>query len=931
MAVSLIGRDSELRRLRALLRPTGASGGALLVRGAPGAGKSALADAAVRMAGERAAIVLCCAGVSSEARLPFAGLHQLIGPVRGQADELAPAERAALHAALGVTAGPVPEVALVGMAVLSLAGHLAERRPVLLIAEDIHWLDVRTCQVLAFVGRRLGGDAVALLATCRDAEADGNPLAAAGLPELALGPLGQDAAAQLLGTHATDLDPTVRARILAEAAGNPLALVELPAAARDFDLTWPGPAPMPVTARLERAFAARLPQLPPQARAILLIAALTDRPGSGEILAAASLAAESRLSPGDLEPAITAGLVRLTAGDIVFRHPLTRSAVRQAASVAERLAAHSALAQVLASEPDRRAWHRAAAVTGQNEEVAGDLERLAARAGGAEIPDIEAAALRRAAEIGADPARRAERWLRAAEASYSAGQHEPVPRLLRAAESCTLNHGQRARASFLRETGQGAARRSGTDPIAAFAAIADDMRLAGDADRGIETLSQIGMRCYFANPDGPTRALVVRVAEAMPVPSHDFRLLMTLALAAPVERGAVVIERLTQLRPGQADPAGDHYLGTAATAVGAYDLSGGFLLSAIDGLRAAGRINHLAQALHTWAWAGVHFGNPQISVPAAEEARQLFAETGQTLWAACAQLALAAVAGRRGDAARSETLTADAERTLLFAGLGPLLAMACLARGIAALGAGRHAQAYENLCRIFDPQDHAHHPHLRAWALTDLAEAAMHSGHRGHARDLRAELTAEAAATGSPLLEIGLLVTAPLLADDDTAGPLFETALAAELTSWPLHRARLLLWYGAWLRRRHRVTESREPLRAARDLLDALGALPWAERARRELAAAGERSLPRPIGALDVLSPQELLIAQLAADGLNNREIGQKLYLSHRTVGSHLYRIFPKLGIASRAELAAAMASGRPAGQGSPHGQAGPTAVAADD
>ncbi len=917
MAGSLIGRDPELRLLEALLRPAGASGGCLLVRGAPGVGKSALVDAARQMARERGAIVLACAGVSSEARLPFAGLHQLIGPILRQPDGLLAAEQAALRAALGVTAGPFPEVALVGMAVLSLVGRVAERSPVLLLADDIHWLDVRTCEVLAFAGRRLDCDEAVLLATCRDDEADGNPLATAGLPELELGPLGHDAAAALLARHAADLDPAARARILAEAGGNPLALVELPAAARDFDLATVTPDSMPITARLERAFAARLPQLPRQARVILLVAALADQEGLGEILAAASLAADSQLSPSDLEPALAAGLVHVTAGGIMFRHPLTRSAVRQAASVAERLAAHSALAWVLRSEPDRRAWHRAASTTGPDEDAARDLEGLAARAGRAGAADIAAAALRRAAEVGENPGRRAERWLHAAEVAHEAGQHEPVARLLRTAESFTLSAGQQARADYLREVGQGAGRRSGTNPIATFAAIADGMRLAGDIDRGTAALDLVSMRCYFSNPDAPTRALVVRAAEAMPIPPRDARLISVLALAAPVERGAVVIERLTELRPGERDPVGDHYLGTAATAVGAYDLCGGFLRSAIDGLRTRGRINHLAQALHTWAWAGVHFGNPAVSLPAAEEAHQLFSETGQTLWAACAQLVMASAAGRRGDAVRSETLTADSERTLLFAGLGPLLAMVCLARGIAALGAGRHAEAYENLARIFDPEDHAHHPHLQAWALTDVTEAALHSGHRDQARELHTKLSAEAAASGSPLLKTGLLVTAPQLADDDTAGPLFETAVMADLATWPLHRARLLLAYGAWLRRRHRVTESREPLRAARDSLDALSALPWAERARQELTAAGERSLPRAIGALDVLSPQELLIAQLAADGLNNREIGQKLYLSHRTVGSHLYRIFPKLGIASRAELAAAMASTRAAAPGS--------------
>jgi DNA-binding CsgD family transcriptional regulator len=907
MTGSLIGRDAELELLDRLLGEAGTS--SMLVRGAPGVGKTALIDAARQTARHRGLLVLACAGVSSEARLTYAGLHQLMGPMLRQPDELPAAGQAALQAALGVTTGPVPEMALVGMAVLDLIGQAAQRRAVLLIADDIHWLDARTCDVLAFVSRRLDADDAALLATGRDGELTGNPLASAGLQELELGPLEADAAATLLSRHGADLDPATRARILAEAAGNPLALVELPVAARDPDLAAAAPpGSMPLTSRLERAFAARLPQLPPQARTILLVAALAGEQGAAKILAAASLAAGSERSQSDLAPAVAAGLVRLNGDDLVFRHPLTRSAVQQAATVAERAAAHAALAASPHSEPDARIWHRAAATTGPDEELARDLEEVAGRAESAGAFAVATSAQRRAAEVGTDPALQAERWLRAAEFAGHAGQEKT--QLLRAAESVGLDAGQRARADFLRETA-GSARRSGTNPIAAFVAAADDMRRSGDHDRACEALLMIAMRCYFSNPDARLRDLMIRAVDALDVAPDDPAVLNILALALPLERGAVVIKRISALRPGQRAPEGDHLLGTAATAVGAYDLCGGFLASAIEGLRAQGHIHSLAQALHTWAWAGVNFGDPAIALPAAEEARQLFAEAGETLWAACAPLVTATMAGRRGDADQSEALIAESERILLFAGLGPLLAMVCLARGIAALGADRNAVAYEHLARIFDPHDHAHHPHLQAWAVADLVDAALHSGRRDDARELCTGLAAMAAQTRSPLLEVGLLVAAPQLADDDHAGQLFERALRRDLAGWPLHRARLLLAYGAWLRRQQRAAQAREPLRAARDAFDALAALPWAQRARQELAAAGERSLPREPGPLDVLSPQELLIAQLAGNGLTNRQIGQQLYLSHRTVGSHLYRIFPKLGIATRAELAAAMATAR--------------------
>jgi DNA-binding CsgD family transcriptional regulator len=238
-------------------------------------------------------------------------------------------------------------------------------------------------------------------------------------------------------------------------------------------------------------------------------------------------------------------------------------------------------------------------------------------------------------------------------------------------------------------------------------------------------------------------------------------------------------------------------------------------------------------------------------------------------------------------------------------GVPPLLALVQLARGAAALGAGRHDEAYEQLARIFDPQDAAYHPQLRGWALVDLAEAAAGGGYQDAARRHYAELIPEAAATGSPLLRASLVVAAPMLATGDDAQARFDAAFGTGLAAWPMHRARLQLAHGMWLRRRQQAGESRAPLRAARDTFDALGADAWAERARRELRAAGERSGQPAPRALDLLAPQELQIARLAAEGLSNREIGQQLYLSHRTVRNHLYRIFPKLGITSRAELAA--------------------------
>jgi DNA-binding CsgD family transcriptional regulator len=898
----LVGRDAELAVVRSLLTGVADGGGSLLVLGDPGIGKSALAEAAIRQARDRGMRVLACAGAESEANLSFAGLDQLLRPVLAQADGLPPGQRDALLTALGVAGGPAPALPMVALAALELLG--AEGAPVLVVAEDVHWLDLSTCEVLAFISRRLGADPIGLLGTARDTELADNPLAGAELPELRLEPLDPLAAAALLDARAV-LDPMVR-RVLDEAVGNPLALVELPlAAVRHYEGADPG-GPIPLTRRLERAFASRLPGLPEVTLTALLAAGLNDGDALAEVLAAASRVIGAEVSAADLTAAVTAGLAAVDDLSVRFRHPLVRSAVCQAAGLARRQATHRALADVLAGAPERQVWHRAAAAAGPDEQVAADLEAAADRAARRGAVTERAAALARAAALTASPARRGQRLIRAAYAFEELGQPQTVLRLLDEAEPLDLDPEDRLQLSWNREA-LGAATRSGARPVGAFAELADRMRRAGDADRALDTLEQVALRCWWSNPDPQVRQRMTTVAEAIPVDGGDPRLLYVLAQADPAGRGAAVLQHLGRHRPGSGPARQDAWLGTAALAVGACGQAEGFLAAAEAGYRVRGQLGGLGRALLARSWAAALLGRADLAGPAAEEGRQLLAEAGNLVWAACAQTVLAVLAGRRGDAASAADLAARAERVLFVGGVPPLLAQVQLARGATALAAGRYEDAYQELARIFDPADTAHHPHLRAWALVDLAEAASHAGYQDAARTLCAELIPEAAATGSPLLRASLAVAAPLLAAD--SGPLFSQALAAGLAAWPLHRARLQLAYGMWLRRRYQVTESRAPLRAARDTFDALGTAPWARRARNELVASGERSSPTTPSALDLLAPQELQIARLAAQGRTNKQIGQQLYLSHRTVSTHLYRIFPKLGITSRAQLAAALAT----------------------
>jgi hypothetical protein len=366
----LLGREAELRVLESLLAPPADGGAALLVRGEAGIGKSALLREASRRATDRGMLVLRTAGVQSEARLAFAGLHQLLHPILDEADVLRAPLRTALRAAFGMAEADAPDLFPVALATLALLSERSSRAPILLLAEDVHWLDGATCDVLAFVARRLESDPIVLLAASRDGVE--TSLEQAGLAQLELGRLDDDAAAALLDAQAPHVAPAVRDRLFAEAQGNPLALVELPVASERLRPGTMLPAWLPLTTHLERAFTSRVVGLPTTTRTLLLVAALND----GD----ASTFRGSQLTAQDLTPAIAAALVDVDDRTLRFRHPLMRAAVAQAASMSQRGRAHAALAAVLADKPDRRTWHRAASIFGPHEPIAAELEHVAARA-----------------------------------------------------------------------------------------------------------------------------------------------------------------------------------------------------------------------------------------------------------------------------------------------------------------------------------------------------------------------------------------------------------------------------------------------------------------------------------------------------------------------------------------------------------------------
>jgi DNA-binding CsgD family transcriptional regulator len=898
-AAELLGREDELAQLYGLIDGIGERGGALVVRGEAGIGKSALLAAARERALHRGVTVVSTTGALSEAQLAFAGLHQLLLPLLGGLDVLPDPQRGALETAFGIAEGDAPDLFLIGLATLGLVAEWAAETPLLFVVDDAHWLDRPSAEVLQFVARRVESDPAVLLFAVRE----GVPSCFddADLSELPLAGLDEDASNALLDFAPARLLADLRRRILEEAAGNPLALIELPAAAAEAG-EGAGSDPLPLTARLEQAFASRLTTLDTGAQRLLLLAALDDLD-----LAELSRAAGAPLEPVDLAPAVAAGLGTLDSGGFRFRHPLIVSAVKQAASADQLRSAHAALAEALADEPDRAVWHRAAAAPGRDEAVAEELEAVAHRAKLRGAGDVAVSALERAAELSAVKQSRAHRLFLAGDLAQKLGRSSDAVRFLRAAQQTGLPAAEDATASFFIEIAENTW--SGAAPIRDFGRIARELADSGEGRRALDALETISVRAYWERLDDETRREIASIPDEIAVADEEPSRLYVIGLIDPIGRGKQVLEGVARLSPvGMSDPDELFNLGAAASSVWAENLALPFLRAAAACARAHGRMNLLFQTLAFEAWAEIRRGAVREAITRAAEGARIAEEIRAHRYVVAAWVAQATAAAEQGEGETSERLIAEAEAVLIPLGATPLLSLTAFARGRLALAGERFGEAHEHFLRIFDPTSVAFHPFVQGWALADLADAAVRGD--GDLDAVRAYLTEWeqiATATTAPHLQVQLAYTTAILANDAVAEESFRIAIAAGQADWPFYVARAQLAYGVWLRRRRRMTQSRAPLREAAATFDALGLLRYAERARRELRASGETVRRRDPGAWAQLSPQELQIAQLAAEGLSNREIGEQLYLSHRTVESHLYRLFPKLGVTSRAQLREAL------------------------
>jgi DNA-binding CsgD family transcriptional regulator len=920
----LTDRRSERATLDRLVDAVrGGQSRALVVRGDPGVGKTVLLDyVATQASGCR---VARAAGVQTEMELAFAGLHQLCAPMLGRAGHLPVPQQDALRIAFGLAVGPPPDRFLVGLAVLSLLSEVAGERPLICLIDDEQWLDHASAQALGFVARRLAADPVGLVFAAREPGA-----ALAGLPELEVSGLREsDARALLDSALAGPLDDRVRDQIVAETEGNPLALLELPRGLTPAELAggFGLPGAVPLSERIAESFRRQLEALPAQSRRLLLLAAAEPY---GDLSLVWRAAGRLGIPVQAAASAVDAGLVEFGAR-VRFRHPLLRSASYLAASVADRQAVHGALAEVTDPEaaPERRAWHRAKAAAGPDEEVAAELEQSAGRAQARGGLAAAAAFLERAVRLTADPERRVDRILAAAHAHMQAGAFETALRLLADTEddgSGPLDELQSARADLLRgeivfASGLG----SDAPPLLLKAAN----RLESlDAGLARETYLTAWLAALFAGRLAGAGDLleVSRAARAVPVaagPPHPADLVLAglatvvtdgLAAAAPTLRRALRafndadMTKAEELRWGW-------FAQAAASALWDDDAWHAMLVRQVRIAREAGALDQLPIMLGALGTAVAWSGDFAAAAALNAEADAVCEVTGSRA-APFTAMMLASLRGREAEA------TSLIEGTITEAtagGQGIAVAYAHWAAAILANGFGRYDDA---LASAWAASEDTSTLYISMWALPELIEAAAGTGDTGIAGSALTRLAEFTTAAGT---DFGLGIEArcrALLSAGETAENLYREAIERlGRTRLRPELARAHLLYGEWLHRENRRPDARQQLRTAYDTLAAMGAEAFAERARNELVAAGEVVRQRTAEPASTLTAQEAHIARLAADGHTNPEIAAQLFLSARTVEWHLRKIFTKLGISSRRELnktLSAASEGRAPGSGHP-------------
>jgi DNA-binding CsgD family transcriptional regulator len=897
----LRGRGRESASLEALLDGVRAGrSGVLVLRGEPGVGKSALLESATAaVPGVR---VLRAAGIESEMELAFAGLHQLCVPIVDGLDRLPAPQRDALGAAFGLTAGVGPDRFLVGLAVLTLLSDAAGEQPLVCVVDDLQWLDRASRETLAFVARRLLADPVGMILATREAADE-----LTGLPELTVAGLSVGHARGLLDSmFRAPVDEHVRDRILAETRGNPLALIELSREITSAELAGFATADAPLATRIEESFRQRVEPLPDDTRRLLLAAAADP---SGDVALLRRACEQLGISADEaVLPASDAGLFTLGARATFF-HPLVRSAVYRTATTEARAEVHRALAEATdpVQAPERRAWHRAQASTEPDEDVALELERCAGRAGGRGGLAAAAALLERSVALTANPARRSERALAAAQAQHSAGAPDAALDLLAIADLGPLDELQRARAERLRAR-LAFAQRRGSDAPPLLLRAARRLQPLDPALARETYLEALAAALTTGERDSLTQAFEALRATPAPSPVRATELLMTGQALRVVEGGAAGIPVLERaLRAFRSEPLEGEdemraLLFACAVAQSLWDDESWWALPSryVSLAREAGALSALPIALEMQCASQVDAGQLAAAQDSIEEAQAIADATGSPPMHDGA-VRLAALRGAQAPALeRVEAAIRDAtdrgEETTIT---GAEYAAAILYNGL-----GRHDAALGAAQRACD-----HHP-AKAYprALSEMVEAAARSGEPERAARALDQLQEGTTVSGTDWALGVEARSRALISEGEAADALYREAIdRLGRTRVRVEHARARLLYGEWLRRGRRRLEARAELRAAHESFIAIGAAAFAARAARELLATGETARKRTVESSDRLTPQETQIARLARDGLSNPEIGSRLFISPRTVEYHLHKVFSKLDIGSRSQLEQAL------------------------
>jgi DNA-binding CsgD family transcriptional regulator len=901
----LLDRGTETDALAGVLAAVrdGLSG-VLVLRGEAGIGKTVLLEWA---AGQAQDMQLArVAGIQAEMGMGFAGLHQLLVPFLGGLDGLPGPQWQALESAFGLVAGPVPDRFLVGLAALTLLTDAAAGQPVLCLVDDAQWLDQVSVEVLGFIARRLYADRVGMLFTVRAGE---DPAAAlAGLPEMTVGGLSEEVAGELLaGSAAGPVDGQVSRQIVANTAGNPLALVEAAAELTPGELSGAVPLGWPLRfgGRLEELYLSRVRALPASTQTLLLLAAADP---SGDAALVWKAARQLGIDPQAGE---MAGVERLVSWEprVRFRHPLIRSAAYYAAPAPARRRGHQALATVTDpdADPDRRAWHLAEAAVGPDEHIAAGLERSADRAQARGGLAAAAAFLERAAALTPDPARRAERTLAAAQANRQAGAFGKALELVAAAEAGPLDEFQNARVDWLR--GQ-IAFASGLGSDAPPLLLKAAKRLEPlNLDLARETYVDAWQAAFFAGYLAGAGDLVEvsRAARLLPPPAHPprpvdlvldgFALLVAdgPAAAAPVLRQATSAFASPDIPEEEILRWG--FIATVADEALWDDEGWRVTVRQVHLARDVGALDQLPILLNRMAVETVWSGDFAAATSLIAEAATVCEATGSRL-AAIAAMMLAAFRGREAEAVpliQSIIEQATAE------GQGVSVTVAHWVAAVLYNGLGRYEEALATARQASTLK----HVYVSVWALPELIEAAARTGNPRIADDTLDRLT-EMTGAGGTQHGLGIEARSRALLSEGEAAEIYYREAIGRLSNArrrpELARAHLL--YGEWLRRQRRRRDARDQLRTAFEMFDSMGMDAFAGRARAELRATGEQARSRSPGAPEVLTPQEEQIARLVAEHLSNREIAARLFISASTVEYHLRKIFRKLGVSSRTQLA---------------------------